>query len=342
MKRGVLGMLGAAVLAAPLIACSSKSDSGDDANMAAMGGAGAGTPSAPSMGNANAGSGTTANAGGAGSGASNAPSTAGSASPSSMGGSGGSSPSNAAAGSEAAPPATESLDPNVDWTALTLVHPKIYSAFDGEHLFQVPVHVDGATVELAGWQAVPADAATFDPDSEGGGVLVTVAKGVEDITIAAHNDSLGGTAVLHVTVATPENWKTGEARYNNGVDYQLPDLNFADLIDPNWVPPATPKNLACNNCHSTGAKYFEIQHTPTQIGNLSDQDLITIFTTGMKPPGVPYHLLPEMLQHLYPEFHTWDASAEEQKGLIVYLRSLTPMGQGDIALPDGGFGAPMM
>jgi hypothetical protein len=244
-----------------------------------------------------------------------------------------------AAGSAATNP-QEKLDPSVDWTALTLVYAKMYSAYDGAHTFQVPMHVDGATVALSGWQAIPSNAVTIDPDTKSGGVLITIVKPVADITIGAHSAAIGGTAHIYVTVATPQDWMVGEARYNNGVDYTLPTLDFAQLIDPNWMPPPTPKNLACNNCHTTGAKYFEIQHTPSQIGNISDQDLITIFTTGMKPPGVPYHLLPMQLEHLYPEFHTWEAGPAEQKGLIVYLRSLTPTDQGMINLADSGITLP--
>jgi hypothetical protein len=334
MKRtGSWWLAGAALLVVPVVACGGgESDKPDDStDMPVAGGAGSSSPGMPTAGNgSNPGSGS---------------STAGGSSTPSAGASGGNAPSgggttgamagSSAAGSQAEPPpAIEELDPNVDWTALTLVFAKLYSAYDGTHLFQVPVKVDGATVELAGWESIPAGAVTFDPDPVGGGVLITVAQAVENITIAAHNEKLGGTATLHVTMATPEEWKIGEARYANGVDYQLPQLNFADLIDPNWVPPPTPKNLACNNCHSTGAKYFEIQHTPTQIGALSDEVLIEILTTGMKPMGVPYHVLPAELEHLYPEFHTWEANESERKGLIVYLRSLTPMGQSDIVLPD--------
>jgi len=270
-----------------------------------------------------------------GSGASAPGATSGSSAPSTAAGAA------AVAGSAGAaipPEVMEMLDPDVDWSALTLVYPTLYSAYDGEHTFQVPIHVDMATLELSGWQAIPSSAVTFDPDPEGGGVMVTIVEPVAEITIAARSGMIGGTAPLHVTIAEPEDWAIGEARYANGVDYMLPMLDFAQLIDPNWVPPPTPENLACNNCHTTGAKYFEIQHTPTQISRVSDQDLITIFTTGMKPPGVPYSLLPPMLEHLYPQFHKWEATDAEQKGLIVYLRSLTPTGQGDVALPDGSFG----
>jgi hypothetical protein len=246
------------------------------------------------------------------------------------------------AGAGVPPEVMEMLDPDVDWTALTLVYPTLYSAYDGEHTFQVPVHVDMATVELSDWQAIPSSAVTIDPDPEGGGIMLTIVEPVAEITVAARSGMIGGTAPLHVTIATPEDWTVGEARYHNGVDYTLPMLDFAQLIDPNWTPPPTPENLACNNCHTTGAKYFEIQHTPTQIARISDQDLITIFTTGMKPPGVTWSVIPPEFQHLYEDFHHWEATEAEQKGLIVFLRSLTPTGQGDIMLPDGTFTSPPM
>lgn len=241
-------------------------------------------------------------------------------------------------GGAAAP--EEMLDPAVDWSALTIVYPTMYSAFDGEHTFQLPAYVDGATVELSDWTAIPSRAVTFDPDPESGGVIITIVEPVEEITIAASSGMIGGTAPLHVTIATPEEWALGEARYNNGVDYDLPMLDFAQLIDPNWQPPEPPDNLACNNCHTTGAKYFEIQHTPTQAARFSDEELIRVFTEGIKPEGVGYSLLPPDFEHLYVKFHTWVSPPEEQKGLVVYLRSLTPEGQGDVRLPDGTFAPP--
>jgi hypothetical protein len=66
---------------------------------------------------------------------------------------------------------------------------------------------------------------------------------------------------------------------------------------------------------------------------------------GKKPEGVGFRVLPEMLfdrpaADLYAEFHLWDSTEEEITGLLVYLRSLTPQGQGDILLPDGTYVAP--
>lgn len=264
--------------------------------------------------------------------------SAGSAAPDDPAGSGGAGEPSGAAGASVEPPpeVVEMLDANTDWTALRLIFPRMYSAHDGVHIFQVPARVDGVTVELEGWQAIPASAVSFDPDpdSEEGGVLITVLEPVSEVTIAASSGAVGGTAPLYITAATPEDWDVGEARYNNGIEYEMPMINLVDLFDPNYVPPETPDNLACNNCHTTGAKYLEIQHTPSQIAYISDDNLETILLMGMKPDGITYSVLPPQLEYLYSEFHTWQASEQEVRGLIVYLRSLTPVNQGEIQVPD--------
>ena len=252
------------------------------------------------------------------------------------------------------PPVPEELDKSVDWTALKLIYPTAFTAFDGEHQFKVPFYVDGATVELTGWSAIPSDSVTFDADPEGGmgGVIATVVKDVPEITIAARSDTIGGVALLKVTSATPAQWVAGEARYNNGIELDLmmmidPAMFAELLLDPNWKPPAPPGDVACNNCHSLGAKLLEVQHTPTQAARFSDEQIRTILTMGIKPEGVGLRVLPDMLfgmtgTEVYKEFHTWDSTEEEITGLIVYLRSLTPQGQGDILLPDGTYVEPGM
>jgi hypothetical protein len=326
-----------------------KDNGGGDGTNNSNGGAGMGSGS-----NAMNNGGGAGNASGSGSGGSmSSGGGSGDGSMSSGGGTGGSGSGTSNGGmgnmNKPKPPMeqVEMLDKDVDWTALTLVYAPMYSAYDGMHVFQVPAHVDGTAVELSDWQAIPSDAVTFDPDPDvDGGVLITIAKGVEEITIAARSGMIGGTALLKVTVGTPDDWDRGQKRYANGVDFEFPDIDFASaVLDPNWMPPPPPPNLACNNCHSTGAKYFEIQHTPTQCARFSDEDLATIFTTGMKPPGVGFRVLPEMLgdmtaQEVYSGFHKWESTDEERKGLIIYLRSLTPTGQGDILLPDGSYVPP--
>ena len=322
-----------AVLA--LAGCSS-SPSGDGSPMQqASSNAGTSAPSSNagsdsnSMPNDSAGRGA-----GAGTGSSNPNTTAG-------GGAGTGTMMNSGAGQGAPSNPDEKLDPDVNWTALSIVYERMYSAYDGVHTFKVPAHVDGQIIDVTGWQAIPSKAVLFESDPENDGVMITILQPVEEITIAASAGKLGGTAPLRVTVGTEADWAMGEARYNNGVEYNLPDINFAEVIfDPNWMPPEPPDNLACNNCHTTGAKYFEVQHTPTQAARFSDEELIKVFTEGMKPAGVGFRVLPEMLTDLYVDFHTWTSSPEEQKGLIIYLRSLTPEGQGDIKLPDGSYVPP--
>jgi hypothetical protein len=342
MKSSSRILLGAVALFAWSIGCSPAKN----ANAGGAGTPGGSGPSGSSSGNGgsdamsgNGGMGGPAASGNGGQGGSST-GAGGMSSPSKANGTGG--------GAAATPPpaaVAKMLDPKVDWTALKLVYSPMYSAYDGKHTFQVPVHVDGATVDISGWQAIPASAVSFDPDPDVmGGVLVTVLDGTAEITIAASNGMVGGTAPLRITTGTPAQWEAGKARYNNGVEFTLM-VDFSQVIDPNWMPPPPPPNLACNNCHSTGAKYFEIQHTPTQAARFSDDDLSTIFTKGMKPPGVGFRVLPDMIGNmkavdLYAMFHKWDASADEIKGLIIYLRSLTPKGQGDILLPDGTYAKP--
>ena len=278
-----------------------------------------------------------------------------------------------AAGGSAAPKPPEMLDPKVDWKALKLVYPTLYSAYDGVHTFQVPVHIDGTTVELSGWSAIPSDAVAFDPDPDNKGVMITMLKAVADVTIAARTGGstpLGGTATLHITESTPEEWALGQQRYMTGEDWNPfgfdpgdlpPELQGMDIS--NWTldqfiavlgpdrfyqllaefmdkfanMPPPPTNLKCTNCHGTGAKYLEVQHTPTQVALVSDEDLGKIFTMGMKPAYLGFHVLPMLAQEQYTSMHRWMATDDEVKGLIVYLRSLTPQGQGDVLGPNGQY-----
>ena len=239
MKRSSAWAVVPAILAISVLGCApaKKDQGGSTAQMPSGGGPGA-TAANPGT---NGGSGGATSAGGDGSanpaasgsgGSGSGTKGGGGTSGSKGGGSSGTSGSTAGSGASGsgAMQAQEMLDPGVDWTALTLVFPEMYSAYDGQHTFMIPAHVDMATVDLKNWEAIPSDAVTFDPDPDvSGGVMITIVKGVEEITIAAHADKLGGTAKLHVTLATPDDWNVGQMRYNNGVDYMLPDFTFASV-----------------------------------------------------------------------------------------------------------------
>lgn len=257
--------------------------------------------------------------------------------------------------------ALDALNPEVDWTALRLVYPTMYSAYDGEHLFQVPVYADDVAIGLEGWQAVPADAVSFaewrSSDGTQIGALVTIEKPVDVITIAASAVRVGGTAELRVTSATPEEWEMGRKRYAEGAPFNLESFRANSQIDfndyevdlqsgeiritnPDAEAFGNPTDLRCDTCHTEGADSFQVQHTPTQAARFSDDELIRIFTEGTKPEGVGFRVLPIDYQPLYAYFHTWDTTEAEVRGLVVYLRSLAPKGQGDILLPNGDLAFP--
>jgi len=224
-----------------------------------------------------------------------------------------------------------------DWNALEIVNPSVFSGYDGVRTFKVPLRVRCNQVSLSAWHVEPAGAVTFavDPDNASG-VLATVAQPVSTIRIAAINGSLGGIAVLHVTVGTPQQYALGEDRYNNGADWML------DILNSSLPPP----NTKCSTCHGENSSAgFDIQITPTQIARLSDAQLNAIFLSGTKPADVPFRVLPPTIilgsttytdAELYERFHDWNASSDALAGMALYLRALTPRGQGCVQNPSTG------
>jgi hypothetical protein len=232
-----------------------------------------------------------------------------------------------------------------DWAALEIVYPTSYSAFDGEHIFKVPFRVQcRPDLPVSAWSADPPSAVTFDAynDDMGKplGVMVTIVEPVAEVFIAAVDGTMGGTAPLKITIGRPEQWAFGEERYNNGADWA-----GIDMTNPlNTMAP--PPDTKCTACHSeNSAQGFDIQHTPTQLARASDDAITQIMTTGTKPADVPFRVLPEMITFgtmtltnadLYKEFHLWEGTPDQLKGMILYLRSLTPTGQGCVMDPISG------
>ena len=210
---------------------------------------------------------------------------------------------------------------------LVLLFNPAYSAYDGVHEFKLPAIVQG--VQDVEWSARPGDAVDLARDTSTGGVMITTRKPGK-VLIIARAGALSGSADLHITDATPEDWETGEMRYNNEIPFpmlDIPDGGFR-TADGGYAMVEIPNDLSCRNCHGAGAMALDVEHTPQQTGGYSDDELISIFTKGMKPARATFHTpFPEFL---YQRFHTWDASAAEEKGLVVYLRSLEPKTQGPL------------
>lgn len=225
-----------------------------------------------------------------------------------------------------------------NWDALELVYPTSYSGYDGVHTFKVPMRVKcNTTLPLTAWHAIPATAVTIDADPDQvGGVMITIVEPVTDITIGAIDGANGGLAPIKVTIGTDAQWKLGEQRYNNGSDWTLDVLN----------PMAPPPDTKCTVCHSANSSSgFDVAHTPTQCARISDEAMAQIMTTGTKPADVEFRVIPETIMfgtttltnvELYQMFHLWNTTEDSLRGMILYLRSLTPAGQGCVTNPITG------
>ena len=246
---------------------------------------------------------------------------------------------------------SEALNPDVDWEAWNVVYSPMYSAYDGEHVYSLPVYIDGVATTPEDWQAIPSDAVSFaewqSDDGSQQGVLVTVEQAAPEVTLAAHSGDLGGKTTLFVTEATPDQWEVGQDRYKNGANFDIlalannPEIfQSIEFVDGMATFGGTAKELGldpslrCDSCHTSGAENFQVQHTPTQAARFSDEELVRIFTMGMKPEGVEFRVLPPRFRSFYEFMHTWEVTPEQAEGLVVYLRSLTPEGQGDSTLPS--------
>lgn len=220
--------------------------------------------------------------------------------------------------------------------ALRIQFNPMYSAYDGVHTFQLPAVVSGidsATTPIT-WSASDPSKVRFAPDPATGGVMMTM-QAAGQLTISARAGNLCGVAPLTITAATPEEWTVGSKRYNEGVVISPRGA----VVDGGDGGP-TAQQASCTNCHGDTASgpYKSVAHTPTQIGGFSDEDLLGIIQNGIVPEGGHFDeaIVPYSLWQL---FHKWDVG-EAGKGVVVYLRSLTPAVQKGAfnigALLDGG------
>ena len=218
---------------------------------------------------------------------------------------------------------------------LTVSFSPMYSAFDGKHPFQVPAVVRGSNGNVV-WSA---DATMVkmqsDPErpnevlitmSKPGAVIINV-QTVDDPDAAVPTPPKCGSSLLTITQAAESDWEIGSARYNNGKSVHLAGSTTATTGSPLEQSNGGP---ACTNCHgeaATNSVFTDVSHTPEQTGGFSDDDLLGIILRGTFPDGgffdptiVPYAS--------WMGFHRWtDITPDQQKGIIVYLRSLTPAPQ---------------
>ena len=249
--------------------------------------------------------------------------------------------------------------------------PDMYSAYDGQNDYQIPVTVTGVTGEVE-WHASPAEAVRFEPyeEAEGSAVLITT-QAPGDVVITATAGTLYAQSTLHIADADPDVWALGNVRYNNGTPAMDPNVDIGTLIRERYMELVamgvdfanTPvEELAmyfddinivdnqsdCGNCHDPNATgvdgespfgmlgEIDVEHTPQQTGGYSDQQLIDIFTMGQKPEGVG--MRSNIPMDVWNQLHRWTMTEDDKQGIVYYLRSLTPKSQGaDLDFAFGGF-----
>jgi hypothetical protein len=153
------------------------------------------------------------------------------------------------------------------------------------------------------------------------------------VTITATVGTQSGSSTLTITQATSADWEIGSARYNNGIV-------LAGTLPTGQARPDGGLNVSCTNCHgdtASGAtnQFRTVAHTPEQTGGFSDADLVNIFTKGMVPPNSYFDTSVVSYQQ-WQAFHVWQMTPEDAKGIIVYLRALTPQTQTGVRGAFGG------
>ena len=261
--------------------------------------------------------------------------------------------SSGGAGSVADPYETPAECPK---SAIAILFSPMYSAYDGEHTFQIPAVVKGldpTQVDIT-WSASDPEMVKIEPDPTTGGVMITTRQAGK-VSIIANAGNLCGATSLTISDATPQDWEDGAARYNDGVVIDR-------LPRPNGPPGggggggsgggtggSTNTAAACTSCHGDNASgaFKTVQHTPEQTGGFSDAQLTKIFQDGVVPDG-GYFDDSIVSYQLWQTFHKWDVGDTPQS-IVVYLRSLTPSAQTGVAnfgqfggggRPTGGGGGP--
>jgi hypothetical protein len=215
----------------------------------------------------------------------------------------------------------------------------MYTAVDGTHEFQIPAVVGNVDPSTITWSLSDPSLADLQNDVNLGGVMITARK-AGTVTVLASGGAACGTSELTITQASADDWMVGSMRYNNGIKL-IGDVGGGRGRADAGAPMT---DVACTNCHGPTAAmgpYKTVAHTPEQTGGFSDEDLVNIFTKGMVPIG-GYFDSSFVSYNRWQSFHRWDMSPAEAKGIVVYLRSLTPQSQtgmrGDFGGRDGGGG----
>ncbi len=212
---------------------------------------------------------------------------------------------------------------------LTVAFNPMYSAYieGGVHTFTIPAVVRGSNGSVT-WSADSTMVGMQVDKERPNEVLIQTLNSGNVVINVASTDGKCGSALLFISAAADSDWKIGSARYNDGQSLHLAAAASAGTGSP--LEMGGGSGPACTNCHgetATNSAFTDVSHTPEQTGGFSDEDLLGIILRGEFPDGGYFDktIVPYANWHV---FHRWvDISADQQKGIITYLRSLTPSSQ---------------
>jgi hypothetical protein len=210
---------------------------------------------------------------------------------------------------------------------LTVAFNPMYSAYAVGHTFTIPSVVRGSNGSVT-WSA-DSTMVGMQPDMERPNeVLIQMLKAGNVVINVASSDGKCGSALLFISAAADSDWQIGSARYNDGQSLHLAAAATAGTGSP--LEMGTGSGPACTNCHgetATNSAFTDVSHTPEQTGGFSDDDLLNIILRGDFPDG-GYFDTNIVSYAAWHQFHRWvDIQPDQQKGIITYLRSLTPSSQ---------------
>ena len=234
------------------------------------------------------------------------------------------------------------LSPTCTDGGLTIAFNPMYSAVDGTHTFQVPAVVVGSNQQVTWFADSSMVGMMADPDLSNEVLLTMLQAGITTIHVQSADGKKCGSAPLTISSALESDWEIGNKRYNSGVSVHLAGPprqgTGSPLESMGMVGPA------CTNCHgqtATNSIYTDVSHTPEQTAGFSDADLLNIILNGTFPDSAKEFDWSIVAYPVWQNFHRWtDITTDQQRGIIVYLRSLTPRpqlgGRNFGALPDSG------
>jgi hypothetical protein len=204
---------------------------------------------------------------------------------------------------------------------LSFSNSQYYSGFVEGKESVVPVQLKDAKLRANAttWTSDKPDIATVMGTADG--AVVTVKKEGEVRITAKQGDDSGAVKVT-ITKYSDADWTAGSARFSK--DVLAINAPAGQELNPIQLASPMGRNAdgACNTCHTAQAKLFKIENGPLQTGGYSEEEVITIFTKGMKPEGAATRTM--IPSFLWGMFHAWNVTDAEKKGLVAFLRTQQP------------------